>query len=441
MSRIKNQLIKKAFFSDRLKLIESKQKAYHKYNDSPEKIVNFQLDRFNKVWGHAKYNHPFYRYWSEKHHLPDSIGHLGELNSFPVLKKADLQEGSDLIFPEGGSYQVVSTGGSSGEPVKFPTRQEEKDFEYANTYLARLRYGIRPLDKTSLLWGHSHLFGSGIKGKINQLKRSLSDWLINIERLNAYDLSIHTIEHYLDKIIRYKPTVIIGYTSSVFKIARFILDNNISISLNTCLKGVIVTSETATKNDIDVIERAFTVPVILEYGMAETSVIAYSNMNTHCIDVFWDSFIAQTDRENNLSVTTLNDRLFPLIRYDTSDRVIASQEVESSILSFSEISGRAKDNVTIGCANGSFLELSGILLVHILKAYPELYSISYKQQPDHKIQLFIVASKKQDIQKIYTFFNRELKKDHPEIDEGNIEIFQVSGEQRTIAGKTKTNLS
>ena len=44
--------------------------------------------------------------------------------------------------------------------------------------MARSWWGVNPLDNMVLLWGHSHLFGTGIKGQINHKLRLLKDILI-----------------------------------------------------------------------------------------------------------------------------------------------------------------------------------------------------------------------------------------------------------------------
>ena len=77
--------------------------------------------------------------------------------------------------------------------------------------MVRSWWNIKPLDKMVSFWGHSHLFGDGILGKFNELKRKLKDYIVNIERLNAYDIHSNTIEEYYYKVKRIKPLIISGY--------------------------------------------------------------------------------------------------------------------------------------------------------------------------------------------------------------------------------------
>ena len=136
--------------------------------------------------------------------------------------------------------------------------------------MARGWWNVKPLDGIFLIWGHSHLFGDGIKGQINYYKRLFYDWLINTKRLSAYDLSINSLSNYYQILKKSNPTLIIGYTSAIYKLAKHIDENNLDIENKSNLKGVVVTSETVTNYDINLIKKVFNVPCIIEYGMAET---------------------------------------------------------------------------------------------------------------------------------------------------------------------------
>ena len=82
-----------------------------------------------------------------------------------------------------------------------------------------------------------------------QLRRAAADRAVNIVRLNAYDLTDQALERHYIQLVRHHPTHLVGYTSAVFQLARFIQRNE--LSMESChLKAVIVTSETASGTDI-----------------------------------------------------------------------------------------------------------------------------------------------------------------------------------------------
>lgn len=425
-----NFILKNIIFKKRLKLIENK-KVLYKSIKYKEDIQKYQIKEFNIIWSNAIVDIPFYKMWQKKYNLPNKINTLEELKQFPILTKKDIQENQDLIFNYLDNYSTVSTGGSTGEPTKFPVSKKESDFSYANHYLVRGWWNIKPLDNVVLFWGHSHLFGGGIKGKINQYKRVLSDWLINAKRLNAYDMSLDTLRKYYHELESSNPSMILGYTSTIYKMAKYIDENSLDIGIKNNLKGVVVTSETVTQYDIDLIERVFEVPCIIEYGMAETGVIAYSKNSSNNIKILWDSFIGIKDDENTLLITTISNKLFPLINYRTDD--IIDTDDDLSILTINKINGRKNDFLIINNDNRD-IQVHSEFFTHILKSIPDVINFQLKQKKDLSIEVNYVIVKNRDISK--EFLN-EIKKEFRNITDKQFTFKQVTDIPKTIAGKAK----
>lgn len=432
-----NNLIKSIFYKNKLEILKDRKLNYEIGMYTNEQIIKFQLEKFNKIWENAYRNIPFYKSWKSTYNLPDKIDTISELNNFPVLTKKDIQINKDLIFKNLENYNTISTGGSSGEPTIFPTNKEESEFLFSNIYIGRSWWNIEPLDSTVLYWGHSHLFGSGFKGKINELKRKLADKIINIKRFNAYDMSIDTLKKYLTQLKKENPCVIIGYTSTIYKLAKYVKDLNENIGIKTNLKAVIVTSETVSDADIKLIEDVFKVPCVIEYGMAEAGVISYSKDKSLNMQVFWDSFIAIKDTNDTLLITTLYNKIFPLINYRTDDCISIKEEFETSIIKFNKILGRKKDILRVGSSDGKLLEFSGILMVHLLKSYPNLYEISFKQIDDKRIKINYTSSCKIDNINLKSYFLENLSSDHDNLDADNFIFENVDKIEKTVAGKIK----
>jgi hypothetical protein len=107
------------------------------------------------------------------------------------------------------------------------------------------------------------------------------------------------------------------------------------------------------------------------------------------------------------------------------------------VLSIIGVKGRAKDNVRVRRKNGGEKELSGILLVHILKSRPGIYSIQYAQLPQGEVLISLLADASLSIIEVHTYFARELNKDHPEVDANAVRLEQVRALKRTVAGKNR----
>lgn len=319
-------------------------------------------------------------------------------------------------------------------PSRFPTTPAEKDIEYANTYLGKSWWGIEPFDQVIQLWGHSHLFGTGWRGKLKEWRRRLYDLVINTRRLNAYNMSADRIPPYAEEIAQRSPEVLIGYTSAVFKVAQYAKMHNLSLR-NLRLKGVIVTAETATGADIRMIKEVFGVPLIIEYGMAETGVIAYSRDATEKCAVLWDSFLCH-EYGGELVVSTIYDRCFPLINYRTGDVLASPVSVNGSVLGFANIKGRAQESLTLFAENHRDLYLvSGILIVHIVKACPGIYSVTSVQLTDGVIRILISAVSNVNVREIEDYVYSTLSDEFGLIARDALSITRVETTSSSVSGK------
>lgn len=425
-----DHMIINSLFRERLRILENKKKLYQ-ISKSVDEIYQYQIDQFNNIWRKAVVEIPFYQFWKKKYDLPIYINNLDELKNFPVLKKKDIQENENLIFSSLKNYFIISTGGSSGTPTRFPITKNESLNSYANHYLGRSWWGIKPLDNIILFWGHSHLFGDGLKGKINQYKRSLYDWIINTKRLSAYDMSVDSMDRYYQILKRSNPLMIMGYTSAIYKIAKYIYENNLDIKNKPKLKCVVVTSETVSKYDVNLIEEVFNAPCVIEYGMAETGVIAYSKDSSENIKLFWDTFIGIKDKENVLNITTINKRIFPLINYKTDDLVETKDS--QSILEIKKILGRKNDFIKIR-VNSDFIEVHSELFTHILKSIKGIMDFKVIQMKNLSIEIKYVSSNNLNISEL---FFEEIYKEFNGIDKNIFSFKQVDEISKTIAGKAK----
>ena len=65
--------------------------------DRDEVLADHQLRQLNEVWADALANVPFYKWWQERHHLPERIASLEDYATWPVLTEGDLQAHPDLL--------------------------------------------------------------------------------------------------------------------------------------------------------------------------------------------------------------------------------------------------------------------------------------------------------------------------------------------------------
>ena len=104
---------------------------------------------------------------------------------------------------------------------------------------------------------------AGMKARIGQ---SAIDAIRNRLRLSAYQLGRRKLQRYLERLQRFQPVALYGYSSAVYVLAQ-----EAAITGSPCdtLKVVIMTSEPAFPHMIETVRQAFSTPVAVEYGAAE----------------------------------------------------------------------------------------------------------------------------------------------------------------------------
>ena len=405
------------------------------YSEQPARheIEARQVARFNARWSECL-SMPFYRRWAAEHDLPAGIERPTDLLSWPLLTKDVLVERAEEVFADGDRL-AYSTGGSTGRPARYPRGKADIGPLYGNMYACRAWWGVRPFDPQIALWGHAHLFGTGVGGHLRVAQRRAADHLLNIRRLDAYDLSASTLEAHAHRIATSDPAFIYGYTSAVFKVARVLHESFVGYEPRG-LRAVSVTAETVTDADLDTIAGAFKTAVTIEYGTAETGVIAHSRGTTRHIQVLWDAYIALSDEAGNLVLSTLDRRRFPLINYAVGDLVEPLDEDGGNCLSLRAIVGRQKDVLTLRSRAGAAVEVSAILPVHILKTYPGITSVQFSRVPPTAARIHLEVDRTTDVAAVAAYFREQFGRDYPDVDTSECLTFElVTSADLTLAGK------
>ncbi|HSA32435.1 MAG TPA: hypothetical protein P5077_01785 [bacterium] len=282
----------------------------------------YQVNQFNSVWNDAWRNVPFYAAWKKKYSLPDQIISLDELESWPIVTKKELQSNAAFLVRTNrppDSYGM--TGGSTGEPLRFGSWKENAADFTPNMWMGRGAYGVEPGDRTCLLWGHQHLYGTGWRRQVNHLKRRIKDWLNNSYRISAYDLSPDAMKDALRKMCDFGPEFVIAFSPAMIAFCRT-NRKDAEICRRLKVKCVMCTAGPLTQKEQEEIGSFFNASVCMEYGSAECGVMAYT-VPAGGYRTFWQTHLLQTvpDFQNahrNI-VTILKVRYFPLIRYDIGD--------------------------------------------------------------------------------------------------------------------------
>ncbi|MFB3892654.1 MAG: hypothetical protein ACE15C_11595 [Phycisphaerae bacterium] len=349
----------------------------------PEDRLAWQLAAFNREWGVIRRTVPFYRELADAKRLGEAFESWPHvISALPVLSRGMVQEHKSRLHSEArpGQWQRT-TGGSSASPVQLPAWNSEIAATSPDTWMARGWYGVRVHDRMFLLWGQSHLLGTGFRGRIRGWDRKVRDSLLGYCRHSAYDLSEEGLRKGGERLIRFRPSYILGYSVALDLFARANLDRAEAFRALR-LKAVIGAAEGFPRPDsAGMISGLFGAPLGMEYGSVETNLIGHTTPKGP-YNVFWRTyFVEATDDGPNggriVRVTSLFPRCTPLVRYELGDEVeLLEGDDGNGITRFARVGGRC--NTFLLLQDGSRVHSEAI--THCVRACPEIQSYQAQQQ-------------------------------------------------------------
>ncbi len=268
----------------------------------------------------------------------------------PVMTKTDLQVPLQQRLSNGFTSKncyVNKTSGSSGHPFIFA----KDNFCHALTWAEIVdRFGWFDLDFNSSF--QARFYGIPLDF-LGYQKERLKDRLSKRYRFPIFDLSDNKMELFLGYFRRKKFQYINGYTSSIVLFAKFLQNKNIVLT-DVCptLKYCIVTSEMLFESDKQLIQEAFNVPVVNEYGASELDLIAFTNKQDEFVVNSETLFVEILDKNNNvlphgemgkIVITSLYNIAHPLIRYEIGDSGMLSKKSTFKNPILEKLVGRTND--------------------------------------------------------------------------------------------------
>jgi phenylacetate-CoA ligase len=324
-------------------------------------IIKWQNEKLLKLTEHAYKNTIYYRKVFNKFNIvPSDINNLQDLKILPVLTKHDIITNWNDIVPKNlinYRYKKASTGGSTGNPLKYLLDIETWSYISA----ARIYYW----EKVGYNLGDKHIaLGSSSLFPINKksIKHDIYYFLKGKIPLNGINMSDAVIENYLNIIKKFKIEIIYGYASSLFLISKYVIEKQIE---NLPIKVCISTSEILTDHYRNTIQDAFGCKILDAYGAADGGVTAY--LISDFFEVGYNCFINFNENYSGHSPIFLTDLFnysFPFIRYEVGDEVepvskYSSAEYKGQI--FKKIIGRISEIMRL--ENGRVLTGPGFTIL------------------------------------------------------------------------------
>lgn len=291
---------------------------------TPQEWQHLRDEHLLRLLIFAKNQVPHYRETFEQVGFePKSAELPQDLERVPILTKDHVRNHLRKLIAENASKSRIfenATGGSTGIPLTF-----YQDLAYQTTaealdaYIREL-WGIKPYDRTALVWGADRDFHE------LSLKEQFYIWRHRSRSLNAFRMTDDSLLAFCQMLTRWRPPYLMGYSSALEALAYCARKNGIG---NLSFKSIRSTAETLWPHQRKIIEETFNSPVYNFYGSREINNLASEcpeERRLHMISTW--RYIEIVDEKGNqvpngqpgnIVVTDMSNYAMPFIRYCNED--------------------------------------------------------------------------------------------------------------------------
>lgn len=322
-----------------------------------------------------------------------NIESKAEISDFPVINKNIIKDHYQDFFSNEFSLESlipIQTSGSTGTPFTFYLDKEKKkhraiEIAYYNSW-------------ADYKLGDKHILNA-VGGKKSKLKLFLQNEILT----NPLHLDGTWLENQRKLIKNGGVRFYIGYASAVDQFTKYCSSKGDSPK-DFNLKGIIAIAEKLKESTRELAEKTFGCKVLSRYASAETGVLSHEcpeekkhHLNT--AGYYIEILALDSDKTvgfgkiGRVVVTDLYSFGMPLIRYDTGDLAILSNEKckcgRTSPI-FEKLEGRAVENVTDPDGN----LISWIAINDALWPYTEISEFQFIQLTKNSYKLKLVSNQK-----------------------------------------------
>jgi phenylacetate-CoA ligase len=267
-----------------------------------------QIEKLKNLLIFLNENNKFYRKVLENNKVDLQNFSLIEFHKIPVCSKNDLiQNNIDLItnYNFNKVFKCESSG-TSGQVLTFVRNEEWDSFNRASIMRGYSWFGVNIWDFNIYFWGYNFKL-------LKKIKFRFSDFMMNRFRI----FSFNSTSDFLLRFVLRRAKFIEGYSSMIYEMAKRSPELGFEVPNLLLVKG---TSEKIYEHYHDYSKKAFGHKIVSEYGAAESGIIAFEckEGNMH---INMEGVLVEIDKENEIIVTNLLSKSFPIIRYKLGDVV------------------------------------------------------------------------------------------------------------------------
>jgi phenylacetate-coenzyme A ligase PaaK-like adenylate-forming protein len=316
---------------------------------------DIQLASLQRIWRDCVADVPYYTELVARGEAPEEIKGWADFHAIPELTRRHLQDFPEKFQRRSGPPDFKRmTGGSTGNPVHFGMWKSEDRILRLLKLALWIRAGYQPDSRLFLIWGHSHLLGTGWRRQLRHFQRKAKDWLLGYRRMDAYRLNPEICRAMAREFLAFRPAGLIGYASALDYFVRATPEFAEAFAKCGC-RFVMPAAEPLPKPDSrDLLRQTFNCKLIEEFGGVDFGQVAM-RLEDGFFEVFPEHNILETrvmttdgGTEEAALVTPLYRRYTPLIRYCQGDALAGAEKLaHGHVARFARLDGRCNDMIRL----------------------------------------------------------------------------------------------
>lgn len=318
-------------------------KYYNKIRESYKKGTSVEetQQKIEKLIAHAVRTTEFY-----KDYAKDT-----PLTQLPVVNKDTFRNNYDAflseVYREASDNRVMCTSGSTGTPLAMVQNKDKINHNTAGgIFLGAVGdYYIGMKEAFIRVWVNNVR-----KGKLQLLME-------NLIMMDSSSMDDEALEKMLQVIRKKKVKCLVGYSSALGEISRYIEEHQVDTS-GFCVKSIIPISESMPVPVREKLKEQFRCPVRAWYSNEENGIMGIQRPDDESYYIDTESYYyeilkldsdepAEPGELGRIVITDLYNYAFPILRYDNGDLAIAERKEKNGRykLYLTELYGRRSDMI------------------------------------------------------------------------------------------------
>jgi len=289
-----------------------------------ELLIEEQNIQLRKSMSYAYENVTYYHQLFDDLRIhPKDIKTRKDLENLPILTKQEIRGNFEGFTPKNLSDQKYfdnRTSGSTGVPLIYRFSKFDRLLGGCLVYRGWSIAGYELGDKMIFLAG----IALGLNYK-NKLIKQFHETTRNIKKLSSYAMDEKSLTKYWNIINKIRPKFIRGLPTSIYLFAQWLEERNLAIHSPN---AVFTTAEKLFPHQRQKIEEIFNCQVYDGYGLNDGGVSAFELLNHSGMRIDTERAVMEivdedgkqlTKGTGRIIATSLFNKAFPFIRYDTGD--------------------------------------------------------------------------------------------------------------------------